>query len=403
MSSSPQQDKTRLALKPQNLPQLLRDSRFWKIALQAIAVLLVVATVIILTDNLIYNRQLLGRPLGFEFLDSQASFDIGERLINYERSNSFGRAMVVGLLNSLRIMVFGIILATIFGLLVGIARLSDNWLLRNLALVYVEIVRNTPLLLQLLFWYSAVFLQLPLPETSIALPGSIYLTKKAIALPWLTSNTATGIWLILLSIGIIIAALVWRWRGHLRVEQGKPGRIILWTSGMIITALIIALIVTQSAPFLWNLPRVTTDAQLEGGLQLSPEFCALLTGLVVYTVSFIAEIVRAGIQAVPKGQWEAARALGLKSGTIMQLVILPQALRVIIPSLTSQYLNLAKNSSLAIAIGFPDFYSIANTTLNQTNKEVEVILIIGAIYLIISLIISISMNLFNRQVQIKER
>lgn len=403
MSNSPQQDKTRLSLNFQNLPKLLRDSRFWKIAIQAIAVLLVVTIVIILADNLIYNRQLLGRPLGFEFLDSQASFDIGERLINYERSNSFARAMLVGLLNSLRVMIFGIILATVGGLLVGIARLSDNWLLRNLALVYVEIVRNTPLLLQLLFWYSAVFLQLPLLENSIPLPGSIYLTKKVIALPWLMSNAATGIWLILLSIGIVIAALVWRWRLHLRVEQGRLGRIIPWISGIIITALIIALIVTKSAPFFWNLPRVTTDARLEGGLQLSPEFCSLLTGLVVYTVSFIAEIVRAGIQAVPKGQWEAAKALGLKSGTIMQLVILPQALRVIIPSLTSQYLNLAKNSSLAIAIGFPDFYSIANTTLNQTNKEVEVILLIGAIYLIISLFISISMNLFNRQVQIKEK
>jgi len=386
-----------------DLPTRFRDVRFWRFAAQAIAVLLVVLLVILIVDNVIYNLRQLGIQLGFDFLRTQASFDIGETLIAYSPANSYARAILVGLVNSLRVIVLGLIFATILGLLAGIARLSSNWLLRQLALVYVEIFRNTPLLLQLFFWYFAVFLNLPGVENRITLPGPTYLTSRGIFLPWFNATAGTGIWLVLLALGIGGAIALWRWRTRLMLEQGRPGNPILWSLGSLVASGLFALILTRTVPFSWSLPQVVGGTQLQGGLRLSPEFSTLLIGLVVYTGSFIAEIVRAGIQAVPRGQWEAARALGLKPGRIMQMVILPQALRVIIPPLTSQYLNLAKNSSLAIAIGFPDVYFVASTTFNQTGRAVEVMLLIMITYLTISLTISLLMNLYNQTVQLKER
>ncbi|AFY54502.1 neutral amino acid ABC transporter membrane protein [Rivularia sp. PCC 7116] len=299
----------------------LRDSRFWKIATQVIAVILAIIILSILFINVSRNLQRLGIEFGFDFLRQEASFDIGETPIPYQPTDAYSRALWVGLINTLRVAVAGIILTTIVGIAAGIARLSDNWLVRNIALIYVEIFRNTPLLLQLLFWYSAVFLSFPNVNSRISLAGLIYLSQDGLE-------------------------------------------------------------------FL--------------GIKFSSEFAALLIGLVFYTGSFIAEIVRAGIQSVSKGQWEAARSLGLKPGLIMRLVIFPQALRVIIPPLTSQYLNLTKNSSLAIAIGYPDIYFVASTTFNQTGKAVEVMLLIMLTYLTFSLTISLVMNLFNRAVQIKE-
>ncbi|MEA5505643.1 ABC transporter permease subunit [Halotia wernerae UHCC 0503] len=303
-------------------PPIWRDNRFWLIATQLIAVFLAVIVVTIIWGNLIRNLQQLGIQFGFDFLKQQASFDIGETIINYNPTDTYGRALWVGLINSLRIAVIGIFLTTIVGITAGIARLSDNWLVRKIALVYVEIFRNTPLLLQLLFWYFAIFLSFPKRENQISLWGFAGLSQNGLELPWFT---------------------------------------------------------------------------------LSPEFSALLLGLVFYTGAFIAEIVRGGIQSVPKGQWEAARSLGLKPGLVMRLVIFPQALRVIIPPLTSQYLNLTKNSSLAIAIGYPDIYFVASTTFNQTGKAVEVMLLIMLTYLTLSLTISVVMNLFNRTVQIPDR
>lgn len=403
MSWLHQQGNSRKSLKFNDLPTLLRDVRLWRLAGQIIAVVLVVAVVAVLADNLIYNLGQLGIELGFDFLKSQASFDIGESLITYSPSNNFGRAIVVGLVNSLRVMGLGLILATIVGLVVGISRLSDNWLLRNLALVYVETFRNIPLLLQLFFWYFAVFLKLPPIEQRITLPGSIVLSSRGVVIPWVVGNGATGVWLFLLAIGIIGAAWAWQWRSRIMIEQGRPGQPLLWACGVFVLTILIALIVTRTIPFGVSLPQANDTQQIVGGLRLSPEFCTIVTGLVVYTASFIAEIVRAGIQAVSKGQWEAAKALGLKGGLVMRLVILPQALRVIIPPLTSQYLNLAKNSSLAIAIGFPDLYFVASTTFNQTGRAVEVMLILMVTYLAISLLISVVMNLINGKVQLKER
>jgi general L-amino acid transport system permease protein len=305
-----------------NKPPLWRDKRFWDIASQVIAVIIAVVVVMILWTNLNRNLRQLGIQFGFDFLRQQASFDIGETLIPYKASDSYIQALWVGLINSLRVAVVGIILTTILGITAGIARLSDNWLVRNISMVYVEIFRNTPLLLQLLFWYFAVFLSFPKVENQISLGGLISLSQNGIA-------------------------------------------------------------------FL--------------GLKFSPELSTLLMGLTFYTGAFIAEIVRGGITSVSKGQWEAARSLGLEPGLVMRLVIFPQALRVIIPPLTSQYLNLTKNSSLAIAVGYPDIYFVASTTFNQTGRAVEVMILIMLTYLTLSLTISLAMNFLNKTFQIKER
>lgn len=384
--------------------KLLRDDRFWKIAGQAIALILVIVVAAILWDNLSANYSQLGIAFGFDFLNSQASFDIGEKVISYNPENSYRQAYIVGLINSFRVMVIGIILATIAGFTVGIARLSDNWLLRNSAGLYVEILRNTPLLLQLFFWYFAVFISLPKLEENPQMSGPVYLTNRGIALPWLAVLPGFEIWLILLTVGVLVAAGLWQWRARVMIEQAKPGRQLFWALSAIALSAISAFMITRNLPFRLDIPRLTADLQLEGGLKLTPEFAALVTGLSLYTGSYIAEIVRAGIQSVPKGQSEAGKSLGLTSGTMMRLVILPQALRVIIPPLTSQYLNLAKNSSLAVAIAYPDVYFVvASPTLNQTGRAIEAMLIIMVTYLTISLIISLFMNLYNQTVQIKER
>jgi general L-amino acid transport system permease protein len=384
--------------------KLLRDDRFWKIAGQAIALILVIVVAAILWDNLSANYAQLGIAFGFDFLNSQASFDIGEKVISYNPENSYRQAYLVGLVNSLRVMGIGLIIATIAGLTVGIARLSDNWLLRTLAGLYVEIIRNTPLLLQLFFWYFAVFISLPKLEENQQMSGPVYLTNRGIAVPWPEALPGFEIWLILLTVGVLAAALLWQWRARVMLEQAKPGRQLLWALSAIGISAILALIITRNLPFRLDIPRLSADLQLEGGLKLTPEFAALVTGLSLYTGSYIAEIVRAGIQSVPKGQSEAAKSLGLQSGTMMRLVILPQALRVIIPPLTSQYLNLAKNSSLAVAIAYPDVYFVvASPTLNQTGRAIEAMLIIMITYLTISLIISLFMNWYNQTVQLKER
>ena len=379
-----------------------RDQRFWKVAAQIIAVVIAVIVVSVLLFNLNRNLQQLGNQFGFGFLGSRASFDIGETPIEYNPDDSYSRALLVGLINSLRVAIAGIILTTVVGITVGIARLSDNWLLRKLALVYVETFRNTPLLLQLFFWYSAIFLSFGQQEPT-GLVGTAYLTNAGLIIPWLQTTEATGIWIVLLLGGIIAAVWLWRWRTKVMLELGVPGRQWLWVGGAIALCIAIAAILSQSVPFIINAPQIVNETQVQGGLRLSPEFAALLIGLTLYTAAFIAEIVRAGIQSVPRGQWEAARSLGLKSGLAMRLVIFPQALRVIIPSLNSQYLNLWKNSSLAIAIGYPDVYQVASTTFNQTGKAVEVMLLIMLTYLSISLIISLVMNLFNKSIQFKER
>ncbi|HEY9805896.1 MAG TPA: ABC transporter permease subunit, partial [Candidatus Obscuribacterales bacterium] len=336
---------------------------------------------------------------GFGFLKSQAAFDIGETPISYRPADNYTRALQVGLVNSLRVTVFGIVLATIVGVTAGIARLSDNWLVRNSALVYVETLRNTPLLLQLFFWYFAVFLGFPRLPAHIQLPGPIYLTQQTVALPWFQATRDTDVWLLLLATALLLV-WIWHWWDSRVTTPAFP--LLLKLLGTFSLTVAIALIVFEHEILDWDAPQIVAD-KITGGLQLSPEFAALLMGLSLYTATFIAEIVRGGVQSVAKGQWEAARALGLKPRYILRLVIFPQALRSIVPSLGNQYLNLAKNSSLAIAIGYPDLYAVASTTYNQTGRAVEVMILISVTYLSISLVISGLINWYNRTVQLVER
>lgn len=370
---------------------LWRERRFWRIASQVLAVCIVVIVVMVLWGNLNRNLLTLGIKLGFDFLGSQASFDIGETSIQYKASDPYSRALLVGLVNSLQIVVAGLILTTIVGISAGVARLSDNWLVRHLALIYVETFRNTPLLLQLFFWYFVIFIARQEQEVT-KLFGAIYLTNRGAIFPWFKVTSATSVWLVFITAGAIAVVLLWRWR---------PGHRVLVAISTGIAMVLFLWLVTKRGPFALDVPKVFNHSQIKGGILLSPEFSALLMGLTFYTGAFIAEIVRGGIQSVPKGQWEAAKSLGLKPGLMLRLVIFPQALRVIIPPLTSQYLNLAKNSSLAIAIGYPDFYFVASTTFNQTGRAVEVMLLIMLAYLTVSLTISLVMNLLNRTVQLK--
>jgi general L-amino acid transport system permease protein len=376
-----------------------RDDRVLKIVGQVLAVLVIVAIFAVLANNFLINFKRSGLNFGFSFLNNAASFGIGDTPIPYVSTDSFGRALLVGLVNSLRVMVLGIILAMTLGIVVGVARLSDNWLVRNVAMVYVETLRNTPLLLQLFCWYFALFLQFPKIENPIQLPGPIYLSQTfGMSLPWPVGNAQTYLALAFLLASAVVAVMLWRWRIAAIVQRGESGRNFQMALIGVAIAALLALIFGLD----WEQPLLENNS-ISGGLNLLPEFGAILFGLVFYTAAFIAEVVRAGIQSVSKGQWEASRALGLSSGTLMQLVVFPQALRVMIPPLTSEFVNLAKNSSLATGIGYPDVFAIANTITNQSGRAVEMILVLMVTYLTINLLISLGMNIFNNRVQLKER
>lgn len=375
-----------------------RDSRVLRIVGQIVVLVILIAIVLFLGNNLVTNVRRLGLTFGFNFLDRPTSFGIANPPIAYSSSDPYTRAILVGLINSLRVMFFGIIIALFLGIVVGISRLSDNWLLRQLATVYVETLRNTPLLLQLFFWYFAVFLKLPRIENPLTLSRFIFLTNRGLDIPWFADSQQAWLGLAIIMFSIVLSIILWRRRIYVVEEKGESGQIWLWLlAGVAISAIIIFLFGLD-----WDIPELK-NRNIAGGLNLSPEFATLLMGLSIYTAAFIAEVVRAGIQSVSKGQWEAARAMGLKPGLVMQLVIFPQALRVMIPPLTSEFLNLAKNSSLAIAIGYNDIYAISNTVANQTGRSIEMLLIVVTTYLTINLIISMGMNWFNSSVQLTER
>jgi general L-amino acid transport system permease protein len=339
---------------------------------------------------------------GFGFWDNTAGFDISQSLIEYSTTSTYGRAFWVGLLNTLLIAGIGIVLATILGFVIGIARLSKNWLVAKLAGCYVEIIRNLPLLLQLLFWYNAVLKALPGIRESIAIPGGGFLNNRGLFLPEPVFLPAARLALIALIAGLVAAIgyRIWAKRRQSRTGQQSP---VLWVTLGLVIALPLAVLVFTGLPVQFNYPEAGRF-NIRGGIEVLPEFMALLFGLVTYTAAFIAESVRAGILAVAKGQTEAAHSLGLRPGPTLRLVVVPQAMRVIVPPLTNQYLNLTKNSTLAVAIGYPDLVQIfAGTVLNQTGQAVEVIAITMAVYLVISLATSGLMNLYNRSVAVVER
>ncbi|GAC1342089.1 MAG: amino acid ABC transporter permease [Acetobacteraceae bacterium] len=377
------------------------DPRFRSLAWQLLILGTVAAIAWYLASNT--SRNLTDRRIatGFAYLGRTAGIPIGEYLIDYDPAiNTYGRALVIGILNTLKVAVVGVVLATLLGTLVGIARLSGNWLIARISAFYVEVVRDVPVLLQLLFWYAALQ-GLPAPRQSFhPLPG-VFLSNRGVKIPLVEWDPPY--WWALAAFGVgILGTIAWS-RAAGRKQEQTGVRPPVWPVALGLLVGLPALVwAALGAPFAVEMPELR-GFNFTGGATLSPEYGALTIGLVLYTAAYIAEIVRSGILAVPTGQWEAAGAIGLRRGLALRKIVLPQALRVIIPPLTSQYLNLTKNSSLAVAIGYQDVVSISSTTLNQTGQAIEGIAVIMLVYLVISLSISLFMNWYNSRIALVER
>lgn len=378
-----------------------RDERVLRVLGQVIFLLLVVFALYYIFNNMISALDRQGMTPSFTFLKQVAGFDIGQRLIDYDRADSNIRAVGVGVLNTIYVSLVGIVLSTILGIVMGVARLSKNFLISKIAAIYLEILRNVPLLVLLVFWYSGIFIVLPRVKEAIEM-GPVFLSNRGVAIPWGLPTSTWSIYLVIL-LGGLVTAIIVGWQLTLVGKRtGRPPLVTLWSLVTFLGVALVGWIVLPENPLELTLPELT-GLNFEGGFVLSPEFMALLSGLVIYTSAFIGEIVRAGILSVSKGQIEAARAVGLNGFQTLRLVIFPQALRVVVPPLTSQYLNLTKNSSLAVAIGYPDLFSVAGTMHNQSGRSVEVIALMMGIYLSTSLITSVFMNWYNKRITLVER
>jgi general L-amino acid transport system permease protein len=380
---------------------LWRDVRVLQVAAQAVFVVFVVMVGAWLVSNLLDALKALGLNLSFGFMQRTAGFRVSEGP-TLVRSDPYWRAYFVGVVNSVRIISIGLVLTTALGVVTGVAQLSTNWLVRTLVKAYVEVFRNTPLLVQLFFWYFAVILKMPSLEDSIILPGPIYISQRGVFIPWPEPTRGFGPWLAFVAVGLGLAVAAFVWRRRRKLSTGQNSYAALVAAVPLLSLPLLGWLAVPGRPLLVSTP-VFEGFNVAGGTTLTPEFAALLFGLVVYTAAFIADIVRAGIQAVPKGQVEAARSLGLSNFDVMRMVVLPQALRVIIPPLGNQYLNLAKNSSLAIGVGYPDLYAVSNTIFNQSGQAVQVIALVMGTYLVMSLLISAFMNFINARLKIVER
>lgn len=377
-----------------------RDTRFLQALAQAIFVVLVLLAGRWLIVNLLTSLDERGLDLGFQFFQRTAGFGIGEGL-PFERTDSFWRAYVVGFVNSIRVIAFGLALATVLGILTGIALLSSNWLLRNLVSAYVEVMRNTPLLVQLFFIYFGIILKLPSLQDRLVV-GPFSLSNRGFYLPRAVPQDGSTLWLALTGAALVGGISLYRVLLQRRIRTGAETRPGLKASLLIFGVPLLVWLLLPGSPYSIEYPELV-GLRIEGGARLTPEFAGILFGLVLYTAAFIADIVRAGILAVPKGQLEAAKASGLTQAQVLRLVILPQAMRVIIPPLTNQYLNLAKNSSLAVGVGFPDLYNVSSTIFNQSGQAVQVISLMMITYLLLSLLISAVMNALNARLKIPER
>jgi general L-amino acid transport system permease protein len=378
------------------------DAKVRALIFQCLAVAAVLGFLFYIINNALTNLEARGITTGFGFLGNTAGFGILQSLIPYNETDTFGRTFVVGLLNTLLISVLGIILATLLGFVIGVARLSKNWLVSRIATVYIETFRNVPLLLQIFFWYFSVLRTLPSPRQSVNLGDLAFLNVRGFYIPKPLFEEGFGYVLWALLLALILSWGVRRW-AHRRQEL--TGQIFpVWLSSLALILLLpLATFWLVGSPLAWSLPSLQ-GFNFSGGLTVLPELAALLLALTIYTAAFIAEIVRSGILAVSHGQTEAASALGLSTTRTLRLVIIPQAMRVIIPPLTSQYLNLTKNSSLATAIGYPDLVSVfMGTTLNQTGQAIEVIAMTMGVYLVISISTSVLMNVYNRKMALVER
>ncbi|EQC51044.1 amino acid ABC transporter permease [Bacteriovorax sp. DB6_IX] len=380
---------------------LLRDEKKRALLIQASGLFLVLAIFGYLFHNTQLNLEKQNIATGFGFFELEAGFDIGEALVEYWSDDTYLKALWVGVLNTLKVSILGNIFAVTLGVLIGLGHLSNNWLVKKLCRSYIEIVRNIPLLLQLFFWYALLTEALPAVKQAMEILPSVYLSNRGLNIPFPVNTANYGFSLFGFIVALIIFFFMERKRDLKQIETGvaKP----LWEK-LNYTIFLIPILI-------WALTGASTEFEIpklvgfnfNGGYTLTPEFTALFVGLVIYTAAFNAEITRAGIQSISKGQWEAAHSLGLSQRDTVKIVILPQALRVMIPPLTSQVLNLTKNSSLAVAIGYPDFVSIANTTMNQTGQAVECVFMIMIVYLTFSLLTSIFMNWFNKKFALVER
>lgn len=378
------------------------DKRLRALIAQALLLMAIVAAGWALYSTAVDNLSRQNIATGFGFLDHTAGFGIAQTLIPYSEESTFGRALLVGLLNTILISVLGIIIATILGFIIGIGRISQNWLIAKLSAVYVETLRNTPMLLQLMFWYFAVIRALPGPKQAIGVADVTYLSNRGLYVPRIVFEPGSIFVVLAFLAGVVGVWWLMRVARRQREATGKA-RPILWPSLGLLFGLPLVVALVLGIPFGLQLPLLQ-GLNFAGGVQVSPELLALLVSLSLYTAAFIAEIVRAGILGVPQGQSEAALSLGLTRRQSLRLVVVPQALRIIIPPLTSQYLNLTKNSSLATAIAYPDLVNVfAGTTLSQTGQAIEVILITMLIYLGLSLATSFAMNLYNQRIRLTER
>lgn len=385
---------------PEKIP-FLRDPAKLSILYQIFTVLGVGLLSYYLVNNTLTNLERQSISTGFGFLDKESSFEIGEALIQYSAADSYGRALLVGFLNTLIVSFIGIILTVILGTILGIARLSSNWLVAKLSAIYIELFQDIPVLLQLFFWYAFFYEVLPSPRQALnPIPG-LFLCNRGMIFGVPLWHEAYKYAIAAFIIGGIAVFFLRRWAAKRQAATGKIFPTFRASLALLIGLPLLAWWLT-GAPTEMNVPKLS-GFNFKGGITISPEFAALLLGLVLYTAAFVAEVVRAGIQSVGKGQTEAAISIGLKQGHVLNLVILPQALRVIVPPLTSQLLNLTKNSSLAVAIGYPDFVSVAGTTINQTGQAIEGVALIMIVYLVFSLSTSAVMNWYNKKIAIVER
>ncbi|EGQ9311831.1 amino acid ABC transporter permease [Vibrio vulnificus] len=391
-----------VSAKPSSSTNLFYNPTFRSVVFQVIAILALVFFFYTIVNNALTNLNARGIATGFDFLSQEAGFGIGLTLIEYDETFSYGRTFVIGLLNTALVSFLGIILATLLGFVIGIARLSSNWLVSRFAAIYIEIFRNIPLLLQIFFWYFAVLQALPSPRQSISLGEAIFLNVRGLFFPKPVFEAGSAFIFAALFAGIIATIFIGVWarnKQKLTGQQTPMGRIAL----ALIVGLPALVYFVSGMPVSAEYPALK-GFNYQGGISIIPELAALLVALSIYTAAFIAEIVRSGINAVSHGQTEAAMSLGLPRTRTLKLIIIPQALRIIIPPLTSQYLNLTKNSSLAMAIGYPDLVSVfAGTTLNQTGQAIEIIAMTMGVYLTLSLITSALMNIYNKKVALVER
>ena len=396
--------------KPQNAPgdvrskglvDYLNDENVRAVLYQIIAIGLIVLAGWYLVSNTLYNLEQQNISTGYGFLDLEASFEISESMIDYSAQSTYASALVVGLLNTVKVSLLGIILCTIIGTIFGVARLSSNWIVRKLATVYVETFRNIPVLLQLFFWYALIPSAFPHPRDALEpLPG-VLLTSRGMYLPVPEPDNAYTLMTIAALIACVVIYFVKKWAKKRQDATGQPFPMLLAGIGIFVGLVLLAYL-AGGAPTDMSIPALK-GFNIQGGYNISPEFMAVLIGLTVYTSTYVAEVVRSGIQAVPNGQWEAADSLGIRRSVALRKVILPQSMRVAIPPLTNQYLNLTKNSSLAVAVGYPDLVSVSNTTMNQTGQAIEAISIFMSIYLGLSLLTSLFMNWFNNKMALVER